>query len=157
MSMSHKAFVFDYEAFESQLRAILERALRTRDVGEIRAFIMANRAALRDPYEGEPLGADWEDLLERKDVDEYGDFALTRYYDPTRDIGLGDDWHEVPERMILGVPLVVEGRAFDPGKQGSYFQPPALVQAHLQALGADLEPVRKMLEAAAGKGLYVTF
>jgi hypothetical protein len=174
MSMLHKAFVFDERAFRAELRDPLKRALRDGDVAPLRAFIETHRDRLSDPYEGEPLGHDWESQIEYKDAHQYGDFALTRYYQPAEDHGLGDDWQEVgelleehglSEEILLGTPL----DDFDPGKQGSYFQDPATVSENLRkldeiihsepALTARLAHLRAMLDAAARRamGLYVTF
>ncbi len=65
------------------------------------------------------------------------------------------------QRIILGVPLIMDGRPFDPGKQGSYFQAPATVLADHNIIRGipDLAPISKMLERAAlaGQALYVTF
>jgi hypothetical protein len=86
--MEHKAFVFDFRSFESELRPILEKALNDNESSELLRFIEANRAALKDPYEGEPLGEDWFEAAEGNDL-RWGDFALTKYYEPTDDVGLG--------------------------------------------------------------------
>lgn len=177
MSMLHKAFVFDERAFRVELRGLLERALRDGDVAPLRAFIEAHRGRLSDPYEGEPLDHDWESQIEYKDAHQYGDFALTRYYQPKEDLGLGADWqelgefleeHGLSEEILLGIPL----DDFDPGKQGSYFQDSATVSENLRKLDeiiqgepelpelpARLAPLRAMLDAAARRamGLYVTF
>ena len=53
-------------------------ALRSGDCGQLVEFIELERAELTDPYEGEPLPPDWEQLLEQKDTHQYGDFALTK-------------------------------------------------------------------------------
>lgn len=172
MSMSHKAFVFDAAAFERELRAILAQALAAGDVAPLRAFIEANRAALSSPDAGTELDDDWEAQIEFPDAERYGDLALTKYYDPNADIGLGDDWlatsellaaRGLGEALTLGTPLP----GFDPGKQGSYFQSPAQVSANLRALGellgrepalaSDLAPLRAMLDEGRDAGLYVTF
>ncbi len=178
MSMSHKAFVLDADRFQAELRATLERALADGDVEPLRRFIAAHRGELTDPYEGAPLDDDWESMIETRDAHQYGDFALTRYYDAGDDLGLGDGWRElgelleregVGERAILGTPVGAPGNAFDPGKMGSYFQSPPEVRANLQRVDAlaqrrpdladRLAPARAMLAAAASaaRGLYVTF
>jgi hypothetical protein len=178
MSMSHKAFVFDYESFQSELRDLLERSLESGAVEPLKDFIETHRSRLKDPYEGEPLAPDWESLVEYKDVHQYGDFAITRYYEPDKDIGLGLSWQEAEETLkenalgedvVLGTPIGPEGRLFDPGKMGSYFQSPVTTRDHLRSvkelvrqrpdLDQRLGPVLAMLERAvtAGKGLYTTF
>src|SRR5690349_15161787 len=92
MSMEHKAFVFDWESFLQELSELLFSALVSDDTTRLKAWINSNVADLKDPYEGEPLTKDWEDTLDVKDAHQYGDFALTKYYDPARDIGLGHEW-----------------------------------------------------------------
>ena len=178
MPMNHKAFVFDYDGFRAEFSRVLAGALEQEDTSALKAWIHARRTELVDPYEGEPLEEDWEDRLENGDVHEYGDFALTKYYDPAEDIGLGDDWHEMTELLkaiglepgiLLGTPFGPPEARFDPGKMGSYFQAPSTVRAHLQSVDQllhhepsrreQLDPVKRMLRdaVAATKGLYVTF
>lgn len=174
MSMDHKAFAFNDDAFRSELRGLLEQALQEGQVATLRAFIEAHRAELSDPYEGAPLDDDWESQIEIKDAHQYGDFALTKYYDPTDDVGLGASWqavdevltsHGLAEHILLGASLA----GFDPGKQGSYFQSPTMVRENLRrvddllatkpALTGQLAALRSMLDATArrGMGLYITF
>jgi len=170
--MSHKAFVFDDAAFERELRAILEQAIAARDVAPLRAFIDANRGELSLPDAGAELDDDWEAQIEFPDAEQYGDLALTKYYDPSADIGLGEDWlatSELLDARGLGdaITLGASLPGFDPGKQGSYFQSPAQVRANLRALGellgrepalaSDLAPLRAMLDGGRDAGLYVTF
>jgi hypothetical protein len=175
--MEHKAFLFKYGSFERELRAILEDALTSGDTGALVSFIHANCGNLRDPYDGEPLGADWESLVETPDAHQYGDFALTKYYDVLADIGLGVAWQQVqeliatdpilPESPILGSTIGPRDDPFDPGKMGSYFQSVQQVRqnwAWLLEVGKgkrsdDLNAAIRMLEDAvkAGTGLYVSF
>jgi hypothetical protein len=170
--MEHKAFTFRYSECERELLPLLQGALVSSDPQPLVAFIEAARASLRDPYEGEPLGDDWQDLLETKDVHQYGDFALTKYYDPTADIGLGRAWEEIQRVLeselggssaILGRPVGTTGAVFDPGKMGSYFQSETDVRRNLAAIESAnesrLEPVAVLLRRALyqGAGLYVTF
>jgi hypothetical protein len=179
MPMSHKAYAFDWRAFErDELSGLLSRALETGDVSGLVAYVERNRHALRDPYEGDPLGGDWEALLGNRDVHEYGDFALTRFYDPAADSGLGPCWNEIdaalPEEgrlALLGSPLGPAHNRFDPGRYGSYFQtPPRVARSLALVRGFDLpgldENDREFLGrfegllkecVAAGLGLYVTF
>jgi hypothetical protein len=174
MSMIHRAFVFDDDAFRSELAGMLGEALLSGDLTQLRAFIEQHHRKLTDPYEGEPLDASWESQIESKDAHQYGDFAITKYLDSAEDLGLGADWqamgefleaHGLPESILLGAPF--EG--FDPGKQGSYFQSPQMVRDNLRrldelvgrtpALARRVAPLRAMLEAAERRvrGLYVTF
>lgn len=174
MTMLHRAFVFDDDAFRAELAGLLAEALHGGELGPLRTFIEAHREELSDPEEGEALDASWESKLEIKDAHQYGDLAITKYFDPADDLGLGADWqamselletHGLPETLLLGAPF--EG--FDPGKQGSYVQSPQMVRDHLRQLdelvgrtpdlAGPIAPLRALLEAAAhrARGLYVTF
>lgn len=172
MAMEHKAFHFRYAAFEAELRPILESSLRSGEPGPLAAFIDAVRQDLRDPYEGQPLGDDWRESLGGADVHAYGDFALTRYYDPADDRGLGPRWQAIqgalgnePEAVtaVLGQPVGFEEHWFDPGRMGSYFQSESDVVMHLERVERlalpGVEPLVNLLRGAshAGAGLYVTF
>jgi len=171
--MSHKAYAFDWRAFEADgLYALLLAALQSGDAGRIKRYIDAHYDDLRDPYEGEPLDTKWEALLENRDVHEYGDFALTRFYDPLDDRGLADDWSAIDGELcesdraaMLGLPIGPSGREFDPGRQGSYFQTPQrVVDSLLRVEGVvakmpKLRPFAELLRACveSGRGVYVTF
>lgn len=177
MSMEHKAFLFDHERFEQELRPVLERALAKGTSEGLKRFIADHLQALKDPYEGLPLDEDWEDLLEIDEPDQYGDFALTKYYDPGQDIGLGSEWFSVQEiietkspgasALLLGTPLRAGDAVFDPGKMGAYFSSPDNVLEGLRLL-QDLTALGELPEASAvaglfgkaasaGVGLYITF
>ena len=175
--MEHKAFLFDHESFERELRPVLERALAEGTSEDLRRFISEHLQALKDPYEGLPLDEDWEDLLEIDEPDQYGDFALTKYYDPAEDIGLGSEWSDLQElieakspgagALLLGTPLRAGDATFDPGKMGAYFSSADDVREGLrvlQAMAASGElsqagGVVNLFEQAAnaGLGLYITF
>jgi len=175
--MERKAFLFDTDRFDTELRPTIEAALSTGDCAPLADFIRDNVDVLTDPYEGEPLAPGWDSLLETKDAHTYGDFALTKYYDPTSDIGLGAAWERLQELIandpdivtspILGVTIGPEDLPFDPGKMGAYFQSPSQVAAnyhHLLDLAREspsdivADAVRMLGQAVrAGKGLYVTF
>ncbi len=180
MSLEHKVFILDSESFYHELKPLIEQCLRSSNVDEIREFILMNKSSLSDPYEGEQLADDWEDMIEDKDVHQYGDFALTKYYSPIFEMGLGTDWENIKKLFdgiqeqsfspILGVPLGIEGEYFDPGKMGSYFQNSSEVKESLSILNMIEESVpsdlienyyefKKILELAVkeNKGLYVTF
>jgi hypothetical protein len=172
VSLSHKAFAFDWSAFEFDLHPLLEAALESNDPTELEAFIDEHRKALTDPYEGNPLPKNWRAMLENRDVHEYGDYALTRFYDPSDDCGLVEFWAEVSERLpgraadaLLGFPIGPRGRLFDPGRLGSYFQTPTQVKKSLATLRPrtnkleELRPFVELLEqcAAEGLGVFVTF
>lgn len=175
--MEHKAFLFDSDRFDEELRPTIEAALSTGDCGPLVHFICDNLDALTDPYEGEPLAPGWDSLLETKDAHTYGDFALTKYYDPTADIGLGAAWEglqgliandpDIVTSPILGAAIGPEDSPFDPGKMGAYFQGPSQVTANYRHLldlarGSPSDVVADgvgMLGGAvrARKGLYITF
>jgi hypothetical protein len=133
--MSHKAYSFDWSRFEcDELHGALWEALTTGDSAGLIRYIEAHRADVKDPYAGEPPGEDWQEMLENRDVHEYGDFALTRFYDPAEDCGLWDQWRDLDERLpqadrtaLLGVPFGPPDAYFDPGRLGSYFQTPRQV------------------------------
>ena len=175
--MEHKAFVFDFERFSRELQPIIERGLLSGDCSETIAFVRDNLGRLKDPYEGEPLGSDWESMIESRDIHQYGDFALTKYYDPSADIGLGASWAEVQDLIvrdstilvspILGTIVGPERNPFDPGKLGSYFQSYDRLQKSINqltalrdpAVASVVAPALQMLSCAADAkaGLYVTF
>ena len=170
MAMEHKAFAFDSNGFDAGLRPTLEAALQSGDTWNLELWIDANRSALVDPYEGEPLSGDWRELMENGDVQELGDFALTRYYDPKQDSGISGAWlriyDEVPDdvaRALLGATVGPAENLFDPGRIGSYFQSPEQVSRSVVTLrGTDrseLQPMRELLEEclALRLGVYVTF
>lgn len=185
MPMHHKAYSFDYRAFCSELRSVLENALVGGDIDELRRFIATNLRFLKDPNEGKPLSLAWESLVEPKDEHQYGDLALTKFYEPLEAVGLGYDWMGWTHRMgindllnvelgdgqmiTLGQPCGLPENYFDPGKSGSYFQSPELVKENLGLLdellrnkpsvAPKLRKVQAMLRSAvsANRGLHVTF
>lgn len=179
MSSEHKAFVFDYSNFEKELMDVLTNSLESSDVDDLRKFIEQNLSSLKDPYEGELLGSDWQSLVEVHDAHQYGDFAITKFYDPASDLGVGYRWEELSdlicrelhseESVLLGKVIGPESNPFDPGKLGSYFQSSQEVAASIDKLKT-LILGRPELEEALGevidmfesclsevKGLYVTF
>jgi hypothetical protein len=179
MSMEHKAYVFDYEAFERELASILRVALERNDCTALIEFIENNLESLKDPYQGEPLSSCWQSMIETRDSHQYGSFALTKYYDPRQNIGLYSDWrpiHDAMERetgdaasILLGDVFGSASNSFDPYKIGSFFQSSRQVERNLcmvQTLAASrpelsdlLGPARSMLQrpASEGKGLYIAF
>jgi hypothetical protein len=172
MSMEHQAFVFNYDSFQQELAPVLYAALQTGSIDALIAFIHAHRAALRRPDEGDPLLDDWESIARAEGVDRAGEVALTKYYDPLRDIGLNYDWQELSHlfpdpAMLLGVPFGPPNHLFDPAKMGAWLQSPIMAQKHLavvQELSArnpalDLAKCQRMFETPAQSqmGLYVKF
>ncbi len=177
MSMEHKAYQFDYEEFSNELLPILDLALSLNDCSQIASFVDNYREALTDPNEGEPLGEKWRDLIETYDVHQFGDFALTKYYQPSNDEGLADTWKMVDDELaaafgagqvsVLGHTVGPKQELFDPGKMGAYFQSPDAVAAGLakirvldrEIMTVGIDSWRQVLGRAVeqGKGLYVTF
>lgn len=76
MSMFHKAFVFEYDAFFHELHQILIDSLIKNNPRLLIDFIDSHRQEIRDPYEGLPLQQSWQDLIEVEDIQEYADFAV---------------------------------------------------------------------------------
>jgi hypothetical protein len=170
MSMQHRAYAFDWSAFVAELLPTLVRALAADDGRPLADFNDANRSELSDPYEGDPLPEDWRALLESGDTQELADFALTRYYRPGDDHGVGSGWLAVIDALppeaasaLLGKPVGPEGCWFDPGRMGSYFQSPSEVADSSEILGVvdlpDIWEFRRLLADCVGKrlGVYVTF
>ena len=179
MTMEHQAFIFDYDDFNNELSEVLSNAIRTNEIGELIAFIARNLSYLKDPYEGEPLDLYWQELIEHNDIDEYGDFAITKYYNPQSNIGLGYGWEKINDLLLeelnvaisplLGTPFGSAENYFDPGKLGSYFQSPEQVKQNLRLLDSlsqeqlktlpNIALLKTMLSEALAlnKGLYITF
>jgi hypothetical protein len=171
MSMSHKAYAFDWNAFDrDELSMILPRSLESDDVLPLIRYIDIHLGELKDPYEGEPLDETWQEMLGTKDVHEYADFALTRFYDPDTDLGIGEEWIEIDDSLsecnrnsLLGFPLRSNNNVFDPGRMGSYFQTPEQVLESLSSVKdlkiAALESFQALLADCSQRklGIYVTF
>ena len=170
MAMEHKAYVFDWSDFDSNLHSLLVNALTTNHTFDLEAFIEKHLAELTDPYQGEPLTADWRDTMENRDVHAYGDYALTKFYNPTNSFGLGYEWMQLNEELptevvnsLLGFPIGPVANLFDPGRYGSFFQTPEGVGASLTTLQSHASP--KLASylgllrgcVARGRGVYVTF
>jgi hypothetical protein len=176
--MEHKAYAFDWAQFEFELHPLFVEALTVNESSGLEAFIDRHLAELTDPYEGEPLSTNWRDALGNQDVHEYGDYALTRYYDPADCRGIGYGWAQLSEELpeeaanaMLGFAVGPEDNLFDPGRYGSYFQTPRQVRESLSALRPhsctrtcysscpDLLQYLELLErcVAERRGVYVTF
>jgi len=164
-----------------ELKKLIENSLASNSNENLICFINEHLDVLTDPYEGKPLPVSWEEIVEPKDPHQYGNLALTKFYDarPQNEIGLMDDWEsifELLEQEAKGLETAILGRAcgispnyFDPGKMGTYFQSANLVKQNLAQikqlvrekpeLQNQLEPAIEMLEIAASqnKGLYVRF
>lgn len=171
MSMSHKAFAFDWRRFESdELYTLITRALESNQVACLVAYIEKHLPELKDPYEGVPLDQTWQELLDNRDVHEYSDFALTRFYDPAADLGVAEEWIEIDRSLteaergvFLGFPIHAAKTAFDPGRMGSYFQTPEQVSESLKIVNqlaiTSIASFKRLLESCSQHrlGIYVTF
>lgn len=170
MSISHKAFAFDWNGFDATLRPVLEDALRAEETVGLVQWIEVHRGGLTDPYEGEALGEDWRSSLQAGDVQEFGDFALTKFYRVHDDFGLGSAWLHVTDVINESAGLALLGRSvgppespFNPGRLGSYFQRPDDVPRSWRALGeVELPSVATMVAllqrcSSVGLGVYITF
>lgn len=170
MSMSHKAFLFDWSGFQRELAEILASCLKRDDAVELMAFANDHLDELKDPYEGEPIDKSWTNQMQNGDIQEVADFVLTKFYDPTVDAGVGDNWMRIVDELeapvrsaLLGEPFGPPKQPFDPGRMGAYFQSPKTCQRSLAILRSDhrdeLGDFIELLEQAVceGKGTYVTF
>ncbi len=168
--MEHKGYEFDWYAFERELYPMLVRTLETGQVQELVSFVESNRSQLTDPYEGQALDDNWQSTLANRDVHEYGDYALTKYYAPDEAAGVGDAWMELSDRLpaeasraLLGEPIGPQSNLFDPGRMGSYFQRPVQARISLSVLEnidfPELAEFCDLLSQCVEKnlGVYVTF
>ncbi|HLY27112.1 MAG TPA: hypothetical protein VKQ72_12280 [Aggregatilineales bacterium] len=175
--MEHKAFLFDYDAFVTELAPVLQDALLSNDAVALADFLDQNLADLRHPMEHHKLDEDWRSELVEVDVQIVADLALTKYYDPREDYGLGEAWDDLWDFLEeFGLQEVMLGRAFGrgerifcPGTIGSYFQTPEQVTDNLKRLDElyqdnpeiedELDEIGILFQRAARarRGLYVTF
>lgn len=175
--MEHKAFLFDYDAFASELAPVLQAALQSDDCEDLVAFVDTHLPHLRHPNEYHTLGEDWRNDLSEVDVQAIGDLALTKYYDPRQDFGLGEAWDDLwdfleaysLQEVMLGKTFGSGGVMFCPGSIGSYFQSPDHITENLKILEElyqdnleiedELDEIGNLFQRAARarKGLYVTF
>ena len=116
--MGHHAFIFDWPTFERELLPAISAGLAG-DLEPLRGFARDQRGLLVNPLNGEPIT---EQDLHSEDVDWLGEIAMTRYFDPTADHGLGTSWETLiqaldadQQQLLLGEPISVEGRSFSPG------------------------------------------
>jgi hypothetical protein len=95
------------------------------------AFVETNLDQLSLPWTAEPVDAGWRDEIDSNDPHQMGDLALTAFYDPGDDLGLGPEWlssmKEEPDYemlddhaqvLVLGQPFGPSSNLFDPGKMG---------------------------------------
>lgn len=155
MSMEHKAFIFDTRLFSVELLPVLEECVPGNDVGALKAFVSSHLNGAKSPYSGEALETDWESELGVGDILEVADFAMTCYYSPEDDRGLGETWDALLETLrkirsksldvdvaVLGTPLRIGSLDLDPGRMGTGF-----VQAE------DIAGFRDNLESLRGEVL----
>lgn len=163
MSMQHRAFEFNWNAFRLEILDTLQDLESEGVVKRLSEFIDNNIESLTDPYEGEPLDKDWRDLLETGEVIELADFALTKYYDVNSDFGLADLWLSVEGNLSKQAKSALLGQSidgFDPGCMGSYFQSGDQLQQSVSVLSrecSDMFPDFLSELKCKSKGLYVTF
>lgn len=171
MSIEHKAYKFNWSAFDADLCPILIDALESNNQGLLLSYIDANIHDLTDPYTGKTLQENWRLQTEnRDDIHEFGDFALTRFYDPLADSGVGAAWRKLDNtlpyqclRAMLGQTVGPPNLPFDPGRMGSYFQSPACVMQSIDVLAAvddsRLVDYLMLLRSCGSNdfGVYVTF
>ncbi|AWI03524.1 hypothetical protein [Clostridium drakei] len=129
MSMEHKAFVFDTKNYMKQLNDLIVDRGANDDIAAIRQFIEEHLDNMKSPYTGEELDENWGEEIEKGDIQEYADFALTGYYAPYEDIGLSYEWDMLlkalkkldfieAEYCILGKSIQKENFKIDPGRCG---------------------------------------
>ena len=133
MSMIHKAYCFDTKAFDNDLREIITKCVDGNNLSELRSFICDNVEFLSSPYSFDALDEDWQDELENGEIQELSDFALTRYYDVSDDIGLEESWNSLLESLkaikmlndysyyVIGEEFSVGDFCLDPGGMGLGF------------------------------------
>lgn len=125
--MEHKAYKFEINGFNSDLKPILLNALSSGDIERLKEFVNKNIIHCSFPWSAEPLPINWEQELEFGDVHEIGDLAITKYYNPDELQGLSYEYIDLTDRydeidkLLLGSPLGIGENNFDPGKMGSYF------------------------------------
>ena len=164
MSKHHQAFVFDEAAFRRELAPLLDRQADA----ALESFINDHRARLRDPETGAALELSWRQEPENEGFARRAALALTAFYDPTANIGLGSSAQKC--RFAL-MDLYPEGRVFVGGgslgvpeghfQSAGYVAESVVILERLQAehrQKADvIDPVLTMLQAAlhTGRGLYI--
>lgn len=126
--MEHKAFIFDTDKFNNELKEIFKNC--NDEIEVIRSFINQHIGEIKSPYEEEYIDSTWEKQLENKDLQEYADFAMAYYYDVEYDYGLGYYWEAIlkcikrlklkynPEYYMLGASVSLGSEELDPGRLG---------------------------------------
>jgi hypothetical protein len=168
MCLNHKAFAFDWCAFQRHLAPILYDALSSNSISELTGFIEHHHSELNDPHFGHPLPEDWQSCMKNCDAQVYGEYALTLYYSPTNDFGVGDSWRSFStdsdlQNAMRGEPFGPLHNHFDPSGLGSYFQTPDDFVSSLRILTRhrknELIRFIDLIERCGveGLGIYVTF
>lgn len=130
MTMEHKAYLFDTELFNQELRPIILATGKNNDTILLRNYIAKNIGKVRTVYSGELLENNWENELEIGNVQELADFSLTCFYNPEDVLGLSYSWDVLLEALktlttkyyyILGRPLELDTFRLDPGGMGMGF------------------------------------
>lgn len=155
MTMEHKAFLFNTEQFNKELRPIILAASKNYDLNLLRSYIMENIGKVRSIYSGELLENNWENELELGNIQELDDFSMTCFYNPEDDLGLSYSWDILIEVLktlstgfdaeyyILGRPLETDTFRLDPGGMGMGFvqmnDTPLILQDLIDLRGALIE------------------
>lgn len=128
--MEHKAFLFDTQGFDQELRKIIVTSGEENEPKPLHEYIVNNIGKVRSVYTRELLENNWENELELGGVQELADFAMTCFYSPEDDRGLSYLWDAPletlkmlptkmdPEYYILGHPIESETFSLDPGGMG---------------------------------------
>ncbi len=120
MSISHKAYLFDYSSFERELSHTLYRALDENNFRGLVEFINADISRFTDPADEQPLNPGW--VGERElNVQWCADIALSAYHDWTDIHGLGHGYDALDAYLRI-VPAI--GKDADLFLGGSLFGPP---------------------------------
>ena len=173
MAMEHKAFGFRWNSFREALLPRFYLYLEGR-VDEVADFARAEAGDLFDPYEGMPLRVEQvNEALVRGEHDFIAEAALTAFYAPSEDVGVGYEYLDVHSRLealganyaglLHGSTLSHAGKLFDPGKMGTFFcdLDEAESKSRLVSTIQDAN-LRRLLEpmaeaGLAAGGLFITF
>jgi hypothetical protein len=143
MAIPHNAYALAYDAFQRELRPLLEGCIAENNPVLLQQFLRTHRPCLTDLTTERPLNVGWEENLDANDVDLLGATALTKYYDPTHNIGTLDDWHDLATAIdrVAGFPGVAlgqrigpPGHPLSPWGRDCFVQSPEEVRKHLLIL-----------------------
>ncbi|GAB5547255.1 MAG: hypothetical protein SangKO_070150 [Sandaracinaceae bacterium] len=173
MTMNHRAFGFRWNEFSSRLEPTLREYLRG-NTGPLVEYATTHISELADPDEETRLTSrHLAESVRTRNFEFVADACITRYYDVTSDVGVGDDFLHLSrelaalgsdyESLLLGFPIREDGVSLDRGKMGTYFSTSEDVtekKTLLESIGSPqlTNLIAPMLEAGeAIGGLYVTF